>query len=76
MDKCASRGYGLGVLPFSTLGELGDDTLCFFKRLKNYLVSNDASSVFGSFIFHRLGIAIQRGVGTHFVARLPTKSFA
>ncbi|XP_026456136.1 uncharacterized protein LOC113357083 [Papaver somniferum] len=74
LDKCVSLGYGLGVLAFSTLGELGEDTLCFFKRLKNCLVSNDASSGVGSFIFHRLDIAIQKGVGAQLVARLPTKS--
>ncbi|XP_026399180.1 uncharacterized protein LOC113295035 [Papaver somniferum] len=63
LDKCVSHGYDLGVLAFSTLGELGEDTLYFFKRLKNYLVSNDASSGFDSFIFHRLGIVIQKGRG-------------
>lgn len=63
LEKCVSHGYGLGVLTFSTLGQLSDDTLCFFKRLKNCLVSNDASSGSGSFIFHRLGVAIQKGVG-------------
>lgn len=75
LEKCASLGYGLGVLAFSTLGELGEDTLCFFRRLKNCIVNNDASSGFGNFIFHKLGIAIQRGVGAQLVARLPTKSF-
>ncbi|XP_026379082.1 uncharacterized protein LOC113273647 [Papaver somniferum] len=29
LDKCAAHGYGLGVLAFSTLGELGEDTLFF-----------------------------------------------
>lgn len=74
MDECVSHGYGLGVLAFTTLGELSEDTICFFKRLKNCLASKDAGSGPGSFIFHRLGVAIQKGVGAPLVARLPTKS--
>ncbi|XP_026418541.1 uncharacterized protein LOC113313982 isoform X2 [Papaver somniferum] len=75
LDKCVSHDHGLGVLAFSTLGELGEYTLCFFKRMKNCLVSNDTSSSFGSFIFHRLGIAIQKSIGTQLFARLLTKNF-
>lgn len=72
-DKCVSHGYGLGVLAFSTLGEISEDTLCFFKKLKNCLVSNDASSGVGKFLFYRLRVAIQKGVGAQLVDRLPPK---
>lgn len=48
--------------------------ICFFKRLKNCLINNDAGSGSGSFIFHRLGVVIQKGVGAQLVARLPTKN--
>lgn len=31
LDKCIAHGYDLGVLAFSTLGELGEETLVFFQ---------------------------------------------
>lgn len=62
LDKCVSHRYDLGVLAFSTLAELGEDTLCFSKRLKNCLVNNDASLGLGNFIYHRWGVAIKKGV--------------
>ncbi|XP_026378741.1 uncharacterized protein LOC113273199 [Papaver somniferum] len=42
-----SHGFSLCILAFSTLGEIGEDTLCSSKRLKNYLVTNDTSSGLG-----------------------------
>lgn len=34
LDKCSTHGYEFGVLDFTTLGELGEDTCVFLKRLK------------------------------------------
>lgn len=69
---CESHGYGFGVLAFTTLGELGDDTVTFLKRLKNCLANNDADCGASRFLFHRVGVAIQKGVGAQLVARLST----
>lgn len=72
LDICTSHGYSFGVLAFSTLGELGDDFLAFLNRLRNCLTNYDANSKIGSFLFHMIGLAIQKGVGAQLVARLPT----
>lgn len=71
LDKCVAHGYDFGVLAFSILGELGVDTIAFLKRLKNFFASYDANYKIGSSLFHRLGIVIQKGVGSQLVARLP-----
>ncbi|XP_026452060.1 uncharacterized protein LOC113352462 [Papaver somniferum] len=73
-DMCSSHGYGFGVLAFTTLGELSDDITVLLKRLKNCMANHDANNNLGSFLFHRLGIIIQKGIGVQLVARLPTKS--
>lgn len=72
LDKCTAHGYGFGILALSTMGELGEDSVVFLKRLKHCLASHDANVKVGSFLFHRIGLAIQKGVGAQLVARLPT----
>ncbi|XP_026453069.1 uncharacterized protein LOC113353787 [Papaver somniferum] len=62
LATCEAHGYELGILAFTTLGELGEDTTIFLKRLKYILAKNDASGT-GNFLFHRVGIAIQKSVG-------------
>lgn len=73
LDKCTSHGYCFSVLAFTILGELGDDMVVFLKRLKNCLTNyDDVNSKVGGYLFHRVGLAIQKGVGAQFVARLPS----
>lgn len=72
LEKCTSQGYGFWALAFTTLGELGDETMDFLKRLRNYIASHDANVRVREFLFHRLGVIIQKGVGAQLVARLPT----
>lgn len=74
LDICSSRGYGFGVLAFSTLGELGADTISFLKRLRNCVARHDANFKLGNSLFLRLGIVIQKSIGAQLVARIPTNS--
>lgn len=71
LDTCTAQGYGFQVLAFSTLGELEDDLIAFLKRLRNCLLSRDVNHKFCNSLFHRIGIVIQKGVGSQLVARLP-----
>lgn len=41
LDKCTTYGYGFGTQAFTTLGELGDETVDFLKRVKNFVNSHD-----------------------------------
>ncbi|XP_026392583.1 uncharacterized protein LOC113287919 isoform X2 [Papaver somniferum] len=74
LNICTTHGYGFKALDFTTLGELGEDTILFLKRVGNCLASHDANYKVGSSLFYRLGIIIQKGVGAQLVARLPTNS--
>lgn len=69
---CETHGYGFGVLALTILGELGDDMIAFVKRLKNCIANNNANCDTGYFLFHRVGMVIQKGVGAQLVARLPS----
>lgn len=72
-DLCSSLGYGFSVLAFTTLGELSDDITALLKLLENCMASHDVDNYLGSFLFHRLGIIIQKGIGAQLVAHLPAK---
>lgn len=72
LDKCLSHGYGFNVLAFTTFYELGEDAIIFMKRLRNCFIRHDANYKIGCSLFHRIGITIQKGVGAHLVARLPS----
>lgn len=72
LDKCSAHGYGFNALAFTTLGELGEDTIIFMNKMRNCLIHHDANYKVGSSLFHRLGITIQKGVGAQLVARLPS----
>lgn len=54
------------------MSELGDGTTDFIKRLRNYMASHDANVRVGDFLFHRLSVVFQKGVGAYLVARLST----
>lgn len=72
LDVCRANGYNFCTLAFTTLGELGIETIEFLLRLKNYIARHDANIKVRNFLFIRLGLAIQKGVGAQLVARLPT----
>lgn len=74
LDKCLSEGYSFGILAFTTLGELGEDMIVFLKRLGNCLAKYDVNNKIGRFLFHRIGLAIHKGVRAQIVTRLPTIS--
>lgn len=46
----------------------------FLKRLKSYIGRHDVNIKVGNFLFIRIGLTIQKGVGAQLVARLPTSS--
>ncbi|XP_026428642.1 uncharacterized protein LOC113324540 [Papaver somniferum] len=72
LEKCASQGYGFEASAFTTLGELGVETINFIERLRNYMSRYDANVRIGDFLFHRLSVVVQKGVGAQLVSRLPT----
>ncbi|XP_026414566.1 uncharacterized protein LOC113310188 [Papaver somniferum] len=41
LATCETHGYNFGILAFTTLGELGEDTVDFLKKLKNCFANND-----------------------------------
>lgn len=48
LEKCNARGFGFGSLAFTTLGGLGDETIDFLKRLRNFSASHDELEIFFS----------------------------
>ncbi|XP_026419982.1 uncharacterized protein LOC113315959 [Papaver somniferum] len=72
LEKCTSQKLGFGVLAFTTLGGLGSDTEEFLKRLRNYMASYDENVSIGDFLFHTMGVVLNKGIGAQLVARLPS----
>ena len=57
---CAANGHGFDAFAFSTFGELGEDVVDFLRRVKRVFLSHAFESRGGEFIFHRVGMTIQR----------------
>ncbi|KAL5708293.1 hypothetical protein ACHQM5_019103 [Ranunculus cassubicifolius] len=71
-SKCALSGYSFSTFAFTTFGELGADALVFLSRVTQAAQSLATSSKVGAFIYHRIGFALNKGVGAQLVVRLPT----
>ncbi|XP_026399036.1 uncharacterized protein LOC113294877 [Papaver somniferum] len=60
LDVCNANGYSFRTLAFTTLGELGIQSIELLRRLKSYIARHDVKVKVGNFLFIRLGLAIQK----------------
>ncbi|KAL5714646.1 hypothetical protein ACHQM5_016578 [Ranunculus cassubicifolius] len=70
-QNCIDNGFGFLPFAFDTFGCLDGLALDCMNRIGRILCRGDPCIKSPCFIFHRLGISIQKGVGAQLVARLP-----
>lgn len=49
LDVCNANGYSFRTLAFTTLGELGIESIEFLRRLKSYIARHDVNVKVGNF---------------------------
>nr|GEV98602.1 hypothetical protein [Tanacetum cinerariifolium] len=72
ISVCADNGYKFIPFAFSMFGEVDKDFLDTLSRIKSLSISHSNNVKSGAFIFHRVNLCIQKGVGAQLVSRLPS----
>ncbi|KAM0065053.1 putative exostosin [Helianthus debilis subsp. tardiflorus] len=69
---CAENQHVFVPFAFDTFGSLAPEAIQFLTRVQRVIHNNCSASGGRSFVFSRLGFAIQKGVAAQLVVRLPS----
>ncbi|MFS7974777.1 hypothetical protein Hanom_Chr10g00872651 [Helianthus anomalus] len=69
---CAENQHVFIPFAFDTFGSLATEVINFLTRVQRVIHSNCSTPGGQGFVFGRLGFAIQKGLSTQLVARLPS----
>ncbi|GKA07863.1 hypothetical protein Tco_0687087 [Tanacetum coccineum] len=70
--KCEAIGYEFLLFSFLSLGELEEDAVTLFKRIRKFSMTQDIGARVALHIFNRIGFAITKRVRAQIVSRLLT----